>query len=181
MRTVKFLFSICTIFLILFTCSCVKEESVFDLKTSPSDKRLVDLASKVYEDPQLLEIVDFNGSIKELDVEYPIECLRNKNDTYRVSYLGNSGVAVIMFDNSGNKILGNVFNTHTSKIDFDVLAKGQSLEKVREIDPDGEYLFLYTGRADVPRVSSHYTKDGYLITIEYDSLNNITAISEELI
>ena len=69
----------------------------------------------------MLEIVDFNGSIKELDVEYPIECLRNKNDTYRVSYLGNSGVAVIIFDNSGNKILGNVFNTHTSKIDFDVL------------------------------------------------------------
>ena len=67
------------------------------------------------------------------------------------------------------------------KSDFDKLVKGQSLDEVRAIDPNGEYLFLYTGRNDAPKVSSHYTKDGYLITIEYDVSNVITSINEELI
>ncbi len=55
------------------------------------------------------------------------------------------------------------------------------LEEVRAIDPDGEYLFLYTGRNDVPKVSSHYTKDGYLITIEYDESNAVVSVEQELV
>ena len=55
------------------------------------------------------------------------------------------------------------------------------MKRTMAIDPNGEYLFLYTGRNDTPKVSSHYTKDGYLITIEYDVSNVIISINEELI
>ena len=97
-----------------------------------------------------------------------------------MAYLGDGRIAVLLFDNYGNKLFGNIYNLQLLKSDFDSLAEGQSLEKVREIDPDGEYLFLCTGRNDTPKVSSHYTKDGYLITIEYDASNNIIIINEEL-
>ena len=45
-------------------------------------------------------------------------------------------------------------------------------------DPDGEYLFLYTGRND-QRYSSHYTMDGYLIIIEWSNENTVETIHIE--
>ena len=151
------------------------------VKISPSDKSLIDLVSKTYDDMQLLEIAQFNGSINELSIQFPIECLRCHNGKYRVSYLGIEKVAILVFDDSGNKILGNIYNTVKLKSDFGGWIKGQSLEDIQKIDPHGEYLFLYTGRNDTPKMSSHYTKDGYLITIQYDDSGTIIDIVEELI
>ena len=154
-------------------------DAIFEI--SQPDKSLVDLASKTYDETDLSELAEFNGLLNELNTKYPIECLRKDNGVYRVSYLGDERIAVLLFDSSGNKILGNTYRTQLLKSDFNGLAKGQSLDAGRAIDPNGEYLFLYTGRTDTPRVSSHYTKDGYLITIEYNTSNVVTGINEELI
>lgn len=200
---------ICIIMSLLLLCSCTKEESDLEIEmfpsdknlidleietsppdkslidleieTSPSDKSIIDLASKIYDEPELLELAKFNGSIDELNAQYPIECLREDNSTYRAAYLGNESIAVLLFDNYGNKLLGRVYSIQLLKSDFDSLKEGQSLEEARIIDPNGEYLFLYTGRNDTPKVSSHYTKDGYLITIEYDASNAIISINKNLI
>ena len=148
---------------------------------SPSDKSLIDLVSKIYSEPQLSEIVKFDGLIDELNTQYPVECLREDNGVYRASYLGDGSIAVLLFDNYGKRLYGNIYSTQLLRSDFDVITKCQSLEDVRMIDPNGEYLFLYTGRDDTPKQSSHYTKDGYLITIEYDASNTVISIDEELI
>jgi len=181
MQHVKWFFIIIVIISLCWLCSCAQGGSDVKAEISPSDKSIIDLVSKKYEKSELLSIVEFGGSINELNAKYHIECLREKDNTYRVSYCGDESVAVLLFDNSGNRLWGNVYITQQSKSDFDELVKGQSLEEVRAIDPDGVYLFLYTGRNDTPKVSSHYTKDGYLITIEYDDTNTITSINEELI
>ena len=76
--------------------------------------------------------------------------------------------------------MGNIHRTTLFKSDFDRVAVGQSLDEVRAFDPNGEYIFLYTG-SGTPRVSSHYTKDGYCITIEYDVSNTIISINKGLI
>ncbi len=152
-----------------------------DVNISTSDKNLIELVSRIYDESQLNDISQFNGDINQLNDIYPIECLRKVGEYYRASYLGNYSVAIIIFDNSGKKLKGNIFSIQCLKSDFDELEKGKSLHEVKNIDPKGEYLFLYTGRNDTPRKSSHYTKDGYLITIEYDTSNNILSISEELI
>ena len=152
-----------------------------NIEISPSDKSIVDLASKVYVETELLELTKFNGSLNELNIKYPIECMRKDNEMYRVSYLGDVSIAILLFDSSGNKILGNIYSTQLLKSDFDGLIEGQLLADVRAIDPNGEYLFLYTGRNDTPKTSSHYTKDGYLITFEYDVSNVIISIKIELI
>ena len=172
------------IFVALSLCilsSCTKGGSSYTLEISPSDKSIIDLSSKTYDTSQLLQIIEFTGSIHELNAQYPIECLREINGFYRVSYLGDGRVAVLMFDPSGNNLSGSVYSTQQPKKSFDELSVGQSLEDVRAVDPDGEYSFLFTGRNDIPKVSTHYTTDGYMITIEYSASNTITGIIEELI
>lgn len=181
MRFFRYFSIIITIILLCLLCSCVKGEIDLKIEISPTDKSLIDLTSKVYDESQLLEIIKFDGSINELNHEYPIECLREDNGTYRASYLGDGSVAVLIFDDSGDKLLSNIYKTELLKSNFVELVRGKSLEDVRVIDPDGEYLFLYAGRNDTPKVSSHYTKDGYLITIKYDDLNTVTSINEEMI
>lgn len=181
MRLIKSRVFISITILLFLLCSCAKGGSTLKIEISPSDKSIIDLSSTIYDEPKLLELAKFSGSIDALNAQYPIECFREDNGTYRATYLGNGSIAVLLFDNYGNRYWGNIYNTNLLKSDFEGLAKGQSLEEVRKIDPNGEYLFLYTGRNDTPKVSSHYTKDGYLITIEYDASNNIISINEELI
>ena len=161
--------------------SCTTGGNELNVEISPQNKNIIELTSKVYEDSQLFQIARFNGSISELDMQYPIECLRLYNGNYRVSYLGIAKIAILVFDNSGNKLWGNICDAQKFESDFEELEKGQSLEDVQKIDPQGEYLFLHTGRNDTPKVSSHYTKDGYLIIIEYDSSNIVIDLKKELI
>ena len=52
---------------------------------------------------------------------------------------------------------------------------------VRGFDSCGDYFFLYSGRNDLERISYHYSKDGYLISIKYDTDNTILSVTEELI
>ena len=181
MRLTKYHSLISVILMLFVMCSCVKGGSDLNIEISPSDKSLVDLASKIYDETELLELTKFNGSLNELNIKYPIECFRENNGMYRASYLGDGSIAIFLFDGSGNKILGSTHSTQLLKSDFNGLVKGQSLDEVRAIDPNGEYLFLYSGRNDIPKVSSHYTKDGYLINIEYDVSHVIISINEELI
>lgn len=181
MRHIKHFFLAYIIVLLCMLCACDKGGKNMGIRISPSDKSLTDLTSVVYEQSQLLDIAESNSSIDELNALYPIECLREIGGVYRASYLGDGSIAVILFDNSGNKIMGDIHDALLLKSDYSCLAKGHSLDNVREIDPNGEYLFLYTGRNDTPRVSTHYTKDGWLITIEYDDLNRIINIETELI
>lgn len=181
MRLKECFFSLAVILVLCSFCSCAKGGNDLKIVISPLDKSLIDLASQIYDEPQLLEISNFDGSMNELNSKYPIECLRKDDGVYRVSYIGHGSIAVLLFDNTGNRMSGNIYNTHLLKSDFNTIVEGQLLEEVRAIDPNGEYLFLYVGRNDIPKISSHYTKDGYLITIEYDDSNNITSINEELI
>lgn len=152
-----------------------------NVEVSPSDKSLIDLSSITYDGSQLSQIARFNGSIADLNALYPIECLRNEDFFIRVSYLGSDSVVIMLFDKLGAKLSGKVYSTQRLSADFGNLTVGQSLEEVMELDPSGEYLFLYSGRNDVPKVSSHYTRDGFLFTVEYDESNSIIAIREELI
>lgn len=179
MKYIKY-FSLFIVLLCLLS-ACGKGESDLKEKICSTDKKIDELVSKRYSDSQLLTITQLNATMEELNEQYPIECLRKVGNTYRVSYLGNDSVAVILFDSRENKILGRVYSLHLTKADYNGLAIGQSLEIVQKTDPNGEYLFLYTGSDNAPKISTHYTKDGYLIAVEYDEGNTITRITTSLI
>ena len=73
MRFKKYLFLIAMAALLFLSCSCAKGGKI---EISPSDKSLVDLASTTYDTQVLSNIIGFNGSMRELNDKYPIECLR---------------------------------------------------------------------------------------------------------
>lgn len=169
---------ILSMFILFGSCS-VKSNSM-NREISPSDKTIIDLNTKIYSETELLEITKFNGSIDDLNKVYPIECLRRINCGYRISYLGEKKIAVIIFNDS-DIMTSKCYDVHLSKSDFYGIETGKMLTDVQSMDPKGEYLFLYTGRNDTPKISTHYTTDGYLITITYNNSNEIVSIKEELI
>lgn len=177
-RVYPFIFLVLSLF-ILFACS--EGDAKMEVEISPTNKNIIELSSQIYNKEQLMDIVAHEGSLKELSVQYPVECIRQIQGYYRIAYLGNDMVAILMFNQAGDRVLANTHILGSLKCDFSNLKVGNSLSDAQIIDPNGEYLFLYTGRNDIPRTSSHYTKDGYLITIEYDLSNTITSIREELI
>lgn len=165
--------------IILLFESC--EQGKFSLKVSANDKTIADLSSKRYSDSELANIAEFDGSVDELDDKYPIECVRSYYKGYRVSYLGDGNVAALVFDSHGDKQWGRVHKTRLSKADFGAIKNGEAVADVMALDPDGEFLFLYTGSDDAPRVSSHYTTDGYLISVWYDDSYKVEKVEHELI
>lgn len=128
---------------VMLMFSCAAAENELQAVVSPANQTIVALASKTYDDAQLLEISQFDGA--------------------------------------GNRLLGRVYSAQLQKADFDAISAGQSLDDVLRLDPNGEYLFLFAGRNDLPRVSTHYTKDDYIILVEYDTSNTIISIRESLI
>ena len=164
----------------LLLCSCKNDNNRLNIRVSSEEKNLIDLAEKIYEQQELTEIRDFDGTINDFNKKYPFQCLRKKENYYRASYLGEREVAVIIFDLYGNKQHGYIQQNDKSKTDFDKLL-GSYLGEVRELDPTGDYAFLFMGRDDVPRCSYHCTAEGYSITIEYDNLGKVKGINYELL
>lgn len=177
-----FLFMTVVMAVLLFqSCSYARGENHLKIEISPLDKNIADLVSPINDAKQLQEIANDYGTLGKLNAKYRIECIREDNGMYRVSYLGEDGVAVIWYGETGERLWGNVYKTQLLKNDFDGIKKGQTLDDVRMVDPNGEYLFLYAGRNDLPRKSVHYTKDGYCISIWYDNSNIISSMIEELL
>lgn len=179
MRYIKYFIII--LFLLCILSACKEGDNNLNIEISSPEKNITDLVKKTYRRSQLMDIVQLEVSLQELNTKYPIECIRKIGNLYRVSYLGDFNIAMIVFDSNGNKILGNIYNTVLAKSDFHKLNVGQLLEDVQKIDPYGEYLFLYTGRNDSPRVSTHYTKDGYIIVIKYNDNDVIVSIDFNLV
>lgn len=143
------------------------------VELSPPDKTLFELATKIYSDSELEEIVQFEGTVAELNEQYPVECVKKYvNDSgdlwYLVSYLGNSSIVAINFDDNGNRwdLDEVVYHPLQSKAVFDDLVIGRdTMEDVQKIDPQGDYLLTSGGMFCL---SAHCTTDGYLLRILYE-------------
>ena len=143
-------------------------ENNHELKVSPNDKSIVELSSTVYSKSQLEEITSFSGSIWALNMKYPITCLRKTNNGFRAAYRGKESVAIVYFNEAGHtKDAGMSFDAKHLKDDFAALSVGQPLSDVQKIDSsERPYLFLKLGTSCYD-YSTHYTQDGYIITIYY--------------
>ncbi len=63
------------------------------------------LASKKYDNTELESIIQFQGNMEKLGELYPLECVRKVGDDYRISFLGDDRVAIIICDKHGEKLL----------------------------------------------------------------------------
>lgn len=168
---------------------------------------IMDVLTRIYSDEELTEIEQFQGTLLELNPTWPIQCRRKKEATQYVVYpngsdapllwidmvvsreamqyvvyRSESDVLFLYFDMDGNRAAwpARYRMTHTRE-EFETLQVGDTLDDVMAFDPDGSYLFLYTGRVDAPRVSTHCTTDGYLVKIAYDDAGVVTSITSYLI
>lgn len=148
------------------------------VETSPIDRPLTELDDRIYTDEELDSIINYSAPLKELIAEFSAKCIRlDSNSMYRISFRGVDHVAVMQYDKEGRFVSGTKHKLSVSKNELDIQI-GKSLESVMAKDPDGEYLFLYTGRNN-QRYSSHYTMDGYLIIIEWSNENTVETIHIE--
>lgn len=115
-------------------------------------------------------------SLEELDLKYPIECIRKSQLGYYVILkdVKDEWYYILFLKEEGKYLASSRYHYKNQiyKKDFEKLKEGVStLEDVREIDPYGKEIFsLVTGR--IP-FSVHITLDGYIINIDYH------AVSEE--
>ncbi len=56
------------------------------------------------------------------------------------------------------------------------IRKGDSFERVKEIDPNGAYPFLYTGHYQPTKFSHHYVKGDGLYLVFYDEDFEVTGV-----
>ena len=114
----------------LFLCACVDKEDEFDMQFSSTDRLISELVTCEYSNSELEDIVSTATTIQALNARYPIECIRDCGNIVRVSYCGDDAVAVILFDNKGNRIMGRVFTTYRLKDDFETINIGSCLNSV---------------------------------------------------
>lgn len=187
MKKFKIIFLLLAI--LCFLCSCGKKENEpFDIGKCVSPNININrMFLKKYSQDEIEKLYDFmfhfEGTIEELNEEYPIKCVRKYDSAncYRISYLGEKSIGQVWYYADTEEFHAWWYNYSCPKRNFKKFKVGTPLDEVMETDPDGCYLFLYTGMTDAPKTSQHYTKDGYLITIDYDKDYKITKINEELI
>ncbi len=160
--------------------SCINRGNILNNMELSENTNIFETVTTVYSESQLRDLSTLNCSIDELNSRFPVECIKKTDNHYRVSYVGENMFTVILFDENGKWIMANTYKAYLPLSDYKTIRKGQSLDEVMEKDPNGEYLFLFTGRDDSPRISCHYSVDGYLITIKYIS-NVVDEIQIELL
>jgi len=146
------------------------------IAVSSPEKTIHELVTKQYPDEILQSIEEGNLTLSELNELYPVESLRIREGLssvyYRVAYKGDASIAYLEFDSQGNRMDGTmqrkIARPLVTRSRFTQIPEDAGLDEIEQIDPDGEYLFLWESGGAGPRESTHYTTDGYLIYVEYD-------------
>lgn len=177
MRKCKLLCVIGIIILILSSCDKGGDVS---LPISNINENAMNIVTTTYSDKEIDKIRSYEGNIEQLNYEFPIQCLRKDEFLYRAIYKGEKKILIICFDLNGNKTLAKTYNAEKTISDFNAITIGQTLDSVRQVDPLGDYTFLYTGRNDLPKTSVHCTSDGYLVRIFYDGTLTVTKFEKSM-
>ncbi len=170
------------LFVFIIACGKMeKGESKMQFQVSPDNLTAFELIKTIYSDEQLSDIYQLNEGLDGLNEHYPIECLRYNEitDSYYATFLSPEKLVYLGFQSDGKMWMKDMAHISPSKAYFDKLDIGQSLDDVQKLDPEANYYFLKTGRTDAPTTSTHYTEDGWIIVIEYNTQYCISTIRAE--
>jgi hypothetical protein len=148
-------------------------------------KNINELINVIYSEEVFLEIHNNHYSIEQLNNKYPIECLRKIEDEgyYSAIYKGNNRFYIFYYYDNGEKFSYSIEAKYSIESQglLNSIIIGMSLEDVMVIDENGTYTFLYTGDIHAPKISTHYTIDGYIVQIYYDDNECVQKIFIELL
>lgn len=165
----------------LLTCSCGRGESELTTLISDSNININELITNEYSLDEMLRIENCAETVLELNSKFPIQCLRERENGYEAIYKNAENILVITFNKEGKKDISHIYHMVKQSSEFKELKAGDSIETVKTIDPQGNFMFLYTGRNDIPHISVHYTVDGYVIYVYYDENNFVSLIEKEMV
>lgn len=165
---------------------CDEKEPNFPVALSDTTRSALELCTNPYKDSELEAIYQEmcgGTSVKQLNDDYEIQCLRKTDDGYTVIYEGNTRVLVLRFDTEGQwqkaDKLHSLYRVTDTRGKFDKLQKGDSVTKVQTADPTCYFPFLADPES-TDLETDHYTGDGYHTHILYDADFNITSVTSEM-
>lgn len=136
-----------------------------------------------YNYEELHSILSAQPSIDKLQKLINIDFIKTTTLGYETLFQTDKGHILVAF--SSNKQYSYRKDIHLVKdilpAVFDNIAPGTPLSKVQQIDPLGDYSFLYTGTSEAPAISNHYLESGEHYTIYYDQTLCVTNIEKTLI
>lgn len=181
--TWRSLVDVVLILLLLLTfCSCARNgDDKMKYSISDTSRTLHTLITNTYTQEQLDEIEKISADFEVLNKKYPAQCVRKDETLYRVVYASENKLLILNYDMKGAIVLHKQVSPKVEKKDLDQVKIGISVEDVQAIDETGEFYFLYTGNTDTPKISTHYTTDGYLFRIYYDDSWNVLGVDVSII
>ena len=140
---------------------------------SNADKNIYELASVVYSEEELDDIVNEEYHIDALNDKYPVEVIRSGapygSEDYSVAYLGKEHYVSMLYGKDG--ICLGAEKVRISNITLEQFLSieiGTPLENVKSFDLYGDYdLTEHITGQYIPLTSIHYSKDGYIVYITY--------------
>ena len=153
-----------------------------------------------YSDSEMKEIEEFTGGFLERIKQYPFSALRRLTyyyplfktalpytnadyettvDTYIATYIGERTIHFILYDYKGMELSSWSQELSPHSIFFERIFIDDDLNTMMNLDPAGDY-FGTSGRTDLPKLSTHYTRDGYIIIVCYDDSYKVNSIYKYL-
>ena len=105
-----------------------------------------------------------------------VKTVNLNNDQCLVFLKQEEKILSIYIDTAGNSSVAIEITPSCQLVDFQALAINGKIDDMLRLDPKGQYMFLFAGRNDLPRVSQHFTSDGYYLVIRYDHDGKICEI-----
>lgn len=179
MKRIRFLLIILTI---LFLCGCNRSESDTYLKIDSTQCSLQYL-TEVHNYEDVVSAVECKPTIGLLNQTIKIDCIKEQKNGYSVLLNTTEGYVLLGFDADEVYSYMKVIHFSDSQLETQLnnISIGTHLSTVQNIDPKGDYTFLYTSSTQQNNVSYHYFKNGTCYQIFYDDSCRVTRIISELI
>lgn len=139
-----------------------------------SEENLSDIITTEYSNKELNDLrLTKDLTLEELDSKYRIECIKidisEPNSYYKVVYKSKKKYLFIYFDEEGNNLYSYTTGISKEKRYFDSVEIGKTKKiSIYLLDfGNGEWAPIHS-TLETSRYSRHHTKDGYVITYEYD-------------
>ena len=112
-----------------------------------------------------------------------LDFIKETKYSYTTLFHTEKGYVQFEFSKDGSFIFTQhvTFSENVTQEDMDKICLGMSLDAVEKIDPQGQYIFRYTGSNAPPYISEHYLTSGIYYVIVYDENYNVINIGKSVL
>lgn len=165
---------IAILYILSILCSCneasLKEDNLMNTKMQyvEQDYLFIDFDenNNLYSYKEFLE--NFTGELSPIIDKYNLSKYKSIGDMHYTMIKTDEGWILICFGNDINECSYKLvnFSSNISEYDMNKIIKGDTINDVKNIDPNGDYEFQSHSWSEYPQISYHFI-DEYCYMIEY--------------